>query len=657
LGLIASLAISAGAQIRAYSVSDRQVENTINHLERATDDLKIEVATALNRSPVNGTRREDNINALMTSFETSTDRLHNNFNMRRSAGTDVQDVLNQAVAVNTFFRNNVLSQRSQTLWASIRTDLDTLAGYYSVRSDWNTGYNGGNYPGGTNNGGYGGGYSATDAQMRSLVSRIQTREASFRTSFSRWMNTGWRNRNGNSTDVTQRVTELDQAVADLGRGYSNTRIYSGTNVYAVLRPAADINRYVADNRPSFDVQNRWNQLRADLDTLASYYRLAWNWDNPTYPGGYDNGGNNGGFGNFDARITGTYQLNTSQSDNVSTAIDRAIGTSYSTDQRDRVRRSLERRLASPDRIAIEKRGQQVTLASTNAPSVVLTADNVARSETNPNGRTVTTKVTATSRNVSIAYEGDRTNDFYVDFESYGRDQLRVSRKIYLENQNQQITVNSVYDRVSPIAQFDTIYTAPVVTGGYPTGGYPTNGNGWVIPNNTSIIATLDNPISTRTAKDGDPFTMTVSSPSQFSGAVISGRVTGDRSGVVAGRANLSMQFDTIRMRDGSTYQFAGIVDSVRQPNGQLVSVNNEGQIRDRSQTTQTATRAGIGAALGAIIGAIAGGGSGAAVGAGIGAGVGVGSVVLQGRDNLDLASGSQFSITATAPTNLARERP
>src|SRR5690606_15914447 len=108
-------------------------------------------------------------------------------------------------------------------------------------------------------------------------------------------------------------------------------------------------------------------------------------------------------------------------------------------------------------------------------------------------------------------------------------------------------------------------------------------------------------------------------------------------------------FETIRLRNGGTYSFAGIVDQVREPDGDTVSVNNEGVIRDRNQTTQTVTRAGIGAVLGAIIGAIAGGGEGAAIGAGIGAGAGAGSVILQGRDNLELPSGTQFTLTATSP--------
>jgi hypothetical protein len=146
--------------------------------------------------------------------------------------------------------------------------------------------------------------------------------------------------------------------------------------------------------------------------------------------------------------------------------------------------------------------------------------------------------------------------------------------------------------------------------------------------------------------------MTITSPSQYYGAVIEGNVDGERSGVVTGRANLALNFDTIRMENGQTYRFAGIIEQVREPNGNTVSVNNEGLLRDGSQTTKTVTRAGIGAVLGAIIGAIADGGSGAAIGAGIGAGAGAGTVILQGRDNLELAPGTQFTITAMAPSRV-----
>jgi uncharacterized protein YcfJ len=113
---------------------------------------------------------------------------------------------------------------------------------------------------------------------------------------------------------------------------------------------------------------------------------------------------------------------------------------------------------------------------------------------------------------------------------------------------------------------------------------------------------------------------------------------------------LSLTFERIRMPNGSSFAFDGYVESVRTLNGDDVRVNNEGTVSERSnQTTETVTRTGIGAALGALIGAVAGGGKGAAIGAAVGAGAGAGSIFIQGRDDLDLVSGTEFRIRAAAP--------
>ena len=79
-------------------------------------------------------------------------------------------------------------------------------------------------------------------------------------------------------------------------------------------------------------------------------------------------------------------------------------------------------------------------------------------------------------------------------------------------------------------------------------------------------------------------------------------------------------------------------------------MDREGTIDNRdSQTQKTVERAAIGAALGAVIGAVAGGGKGAAIGAVIGAGGGAGTVIVEGRDRLDLPRGTELTITSGDP--------
>lgn len=114
---------------------------------------------------------------------------------------------------------------------------------------------------------------------------------------------------------------------------------------------------------------------------------------------------------------------------------------------------------------------------------------------------------------------------------------------------------------------------------------------------------------------------------------------------------MTLNFDSIRLRDGRSYRFAGLLESVRNADGDIVRVDNEGSIRDDDQTNKTVQRTAIGTAVGAIIGAIAGGGKGAAIGAIVGAGGGAGSVYVQGRDDLNLTRGTELTIRAGSPRN------
>ena len=494
-------------------------------------------------------------------------------------------------------------------------------------------------------------YRVTDTQVQTVISRIETRTDTFRRQIDRFEN---RNDSQFRDQLAAFVTDFETATDNLNRSFTSRRSTT-VEVEEVLGRATVIDQFMRNNRINANAQSQWNLIRSDLNILAGYYRVSWNWNTVrTYPGNTGNNYPNDRYNNrnnrrgFDARITGTYRLNASQSDNVLSTIDRALGSNYNANNRDRVRRQLERRLTSPDVFVIEKQGQQVTMASSMSQQVSFNADGVSKSETTNNGRTMQTRVSATNNDLTIDYEGDRMNDFNVTFTPMTNGQLRVTRRVYLENRNETVTVNSVYDKTDQIARFDNIQyrnNNDNYSNNYPNN--TTGNNDFIVPNDTRLIANLDTPLSTRNYRDGDRFSMTVTSPGQYQGAVIEGRVNGSKSGVVSGRANLSMDFETIRLRNGGTYRFAGIVDSVREPDGDVVSVNNEGTIRDSNQTKKTVTRAGIGAALGAIIGAVAGGGSGAAIGAGIGAGAGAGSVVLQGRDNLELPTGTQFSVTAT----------
>ncbi len=477
-----------------------------------------------------------------------------------------------------------------------------------------------------------------ERQVRPLLQRLETKTDTFRTALDRRMDNSRLNNTTTEDSIAAYVAEFENATDDLRNNF-NSRRSSASDATAVLNNGWSIDDFMKRNRLGANVERQWQSIRTDLNSLARFYSVAWNWNRTTPPFNDDRFAGN----RFADRLTGTYRLNTLLSDNVKTVVARAVTGSGANVVRQR--NNLERRLASPQEVAIEMRGNQVTIGTNLSERGSLTADGRVLTEANPRGQTVRTTVSTQGNTLTVNTDGDRANDFWVSFTPVGTNRLRIARRIYLEGRNEMVTSTSVYDRVSATAQWPIVNNRPNWNSNAGTREV-------YIPNGTRITARLENRIATNVSQVGDRFTMRVTSPAQYNGAIITGRIANvDSSGRISGRANVALDFESIRMR-GRTYGFSGIIDSARETDGDVINVNNEGTVRDGNQTTRTVTRAGIGAVVGALIGAIAGGGDGAAIGAGVGAGAGAGSVLIQGRDNIDLQIGSEFTITATGPSNM-----
>jgi len=506
----------------------------------------------------------------------------------------------------------------------------------------------------------------TRYQISQIISRIESDTNRFGSTFNSTIN-------NSSIDNTRRerngdvyVNDLSTAIGQL-RDRNNRRVATVADAQLVLDRATLVDNFLRRNQLGGQADTDWAAVRADLNQLATAYGLRWRAaaTNRNYPRNDTYGNNstygNNGYGNYgsDARLTGTYRLDASRSDDPRTEATRATRTlPYNTRQRSYDQ--LLARLTAPDTLAIERRGTQVTIASTRAPQFTLVADGTERIEQTPNGRTVRARASLSGDQLIVSTTGDRDNDFSVTFAPIdnGRS-LEVTRRLSDVNLRTPVTVRSVYTRSADVAQFD-IYQG----GGYQTGAYNPNGTNYpttasdafIVPDGTTLLATLDNDLSTSNTREGENFSMTVNQPGEFAGARIDGHVSQvSRGGRVSGRSGMTFNFDRITLRDGRAYSFSGFVDSVRSTNGETVRVDNEGTVQENdSRTTQTAQRAAIGTAVGAIIGAIASGGKGAAIGAILGAGAGAGSVYVQGRDDLDLLRGSEVTIRASSPRNVSR---
>lgn len=484
-------------------------------------------------------------------------------------------------------------------------------------------------------------YRGTYQSVRQVILRLENRANLFRNSLENWTRSSTPASTSNE-DINLIVRDFNDSVRRL-RDRFDRRQATTYEVQDVLTRASRIDEFASRNTLDLRSRNSWSGLRSDLSRLASAYNLTWQAgnNNPAYP----NNGNQYGL----QALTGTYRIDRGRSDDTRTVADRVART-LPNNQRTRVLDLISRRLDPPAELAIDVRGREVTMASTRAASVSFDADGRERIETSPNGLTIRSRAWLTGDQLTVNSTGDRGNEFHASFQPIENGQtLLVTRRIFAPELNRSLEVKSTYLKTSSVARFD-VYNPREATQ-YPS----TTGTTFVVPDGTRVTGVLDNGLSTRTVAVGDRFTLRVTGPVEFQDATIEGHVSSlQRSGRLTGRSMMTLDFDRIRLRDGSSYQFAGLLERVTTSNGETVRVDTEGAVRDQNQTTRTGQRAAMGTAVGAIIGAIAGGGKGAAIGAILGAGAGAGSIYVEGRNELELNRGTELTIRAGAPGIIAR---
>jgi hypothetical protein len=262
---------------------------------------------------------------------------------------------------------------------------------------------------------------------------------------------------------------------------------------------------------------------------------------------------------------------------------------------------------------------------------------------------MTTRAILDGERLVVATTGNRSSDFAVTFDptADGRG-LVITRTIDDVSLRQPVTVRNLYRRVSD----DARWGIDASDRGAANANVDRAAGGVVVPDGTRFVAMLDNPLSTSTVREGELDTMTARSPSEYEGAVIEGFVsTVNESERLSGRAGMTLNIRSIRLRNGRASQLDGIIESIRTPAGETVEVHREGSVdRDDRRTLAVTDRNALGAAVGAIIGAVAGGGRDPALGAVIGEGVWGGTVVVVERGApIDLQRGTEVRITSGDP--------
>jgi hypothetical protein len=163
----------------------------------------------------------------------------------------------------------------------------------------------------------------------------------------------------------------------------------------------------------------------------------------------------------------------------------------------------------------------------------------------------------------------------------------------------------------------------------------------------SFLVKLLSPISTKTSREGDTFTVTVEEPAQYQGASMEGKITkldSPKRGIGGGKAQVAFEFDTLTFNSRTAPVTVELKD-VQNSKG-VKAVDEEGHVIGTTSNKKRAFSTLAGGAAGAGIGAIAGGASGAAKGGAIGAaaGLALGLTMTTAGSDLEFLPGSQFRL-------------
>lgn len=135
LGLVASSVCAQPRVARGRVYTKAEVERIIKRVEDRSDKFKKEFDKALDRSRLNNSNREDQLNQYAKDLEKNTDELRREFD-RRDAWIEnkdeVKDCLASATKINVAMRNRRLGPKVESTWSALRFELNTLAQVYNL---------------------------------------------------------------------------------------------------------------------------------------------------------------------------------------------------------------------------------------------------------------------------------------------------------------------------------------------------------------------------------------------------------------------------------------------------------------------------------------------------------------------------------------------
>ena len=329
LGFSIVIGLSIQAQQQTNRNNARQVSNILQRLERSSSRFRNSLNVGLVQVSVDQTRPQNDISTFESGFQLAIKQFRDQFTRRLAVASDVENILQKASPINSFVSHNTLNPQVKNDWTSVRTDITTLASAYGVSWQWNQ-----LTPMKVD---AKGSFRLSESELNQLIQRVENGGDTFRVSLTDAFFQRPYDRTRSEGNMNDALRGFKKAT-DQVRTRFDARQLVTDDVRRLLDQATPLDIFMRDTSLTDRVKSDWSTLREDLSVLASAYDVAPSWGNNPISSSGNKGTN---------RLTGTFRLDSSRSDNPRNKAQRAT-QNLRTDERQKVADQILARLESPE---------------------------------------------------------------------------------------------------------------------------------------------------------------------------------------------------------------------------------------------------------------------------------------------------------------------
>lgn len=240
-----------------------QMKNALERLETNTDRFSRSIDAALDRSRLNNSDLEDQVNALVDELEFATDRLKDRADDNTVNTYDVNEVLRRGMYLDMFMQRHSFSSVAERDWRMVRSDLDRLARAYSVTWTW--------VPQTIQNS------ALNKTWTRQVIQRLEETTDQFRSSFDTGLDRSRIDGSSYEDFMNSVMAQFERSVDKLEHDANDSKELNPTDIKLVLNNAAAIDDFLRTYTLPNRTRRDWARVKANLGDLAFLNRVAWDW--------------------------------------------------------------------------------------------------------------------------------------------------------------------------------------------------------------------------------------------------------------------------------------------------------------------------------------------------------------------------------------------